>query len=110
MRRARQLIWALGDLRLREIGFGGLVVVALLWFGCAVAIGGLREAIFHRGPGHVWYEQPERRELVDESAYRRHKAVQAVVGVVVAGFAAWMIYTVANDRANRCEQSAPPGV
>jgi|SRR3972149_301109 len=67
---------------------------AVLGFIIFSAVGTIQDTWHHKGYGRIWYENPDRVEMVSEGEYKRHKYTMGIfmLGLGVVGWI-W----IAND-------------
>jgi len=73
---------------------------AVLGFLIFSGIGLIQDTWRHHGPGHVWYEQPDRMEKVPENQYKRHEYVSG--GLLLAvGLGLWIVIANGAKKGNK---------
>jgi len=62
---------------------------AVLGFFIFGAVGTIQDTWRHKGPGSVFYEEPDRLERLSENEYKRHKYTMGA-GMLILGLGIWI--------------------
>ena len=79
---------------------------AVLGFIIFGALGTIRDAWRHQGPGHVTYEEPDRTVSVTEIQYKRHEYVMGGLMLAV-GLYLWIV--LAKGERGKCKKPTNQG-